>query len=124
MAENLQIHTTTEHITALLSGRITYQQFLTDMFSIPANHSQMCIALREYHRNDGGSPEVHDFELQNFKLDTEHAKGRFRCRFEVLYHFTCSDVRNKAFDTIDWEMVIDRENAILKLTGEEILTPE
>lgn len=124
MAERLQLHTERDHVASLLNGQISYEQFLTDIFQVPANRSQMCTALFEYHRNDGGSPEVHDFELQNFEFDAEHMKGRFRCRFEVKYHFTCSDVHNRSFDTIDWDLTLEPNTGLIDLKGEEILTPE
>jgi hypothetical protein len=121
MAEKLQLSFEKAHMGRLLDGEITVENFLKDIYENAANHAAMCNALREYHRNDGGSPEVDAFEIVNISFDANQLTGRFRTAFKVNYHFTCSDVRNTAKDTIDWDLVIDSANSIINLTGEEPL---
>jgi hypothetical protein len=121
MAEKLQLTFLKAQLGRLLDGEVSVDDFLTDIFADAANHAAMCNALREYHRNDGGSPEVDAFEIVNTKFDASQLTGRFRTTFKVNYHFTCSDVRNTAKDTIDWDLQIDSANAIINLTGEEPL---
>jgi hypothetical protein len=121
MSEKLDIIFPKDNFEGLINGKTTIEDFLIDEFTKASNHAVMCNALKEYHRNDGGSPEVHDFEIVNTKFDTNKLTGRFRTSFKINYHYTCSDVHNTAKDTIDWDFVVDSTNNIIHLTGEEPL---
>lgn len=119
MAEKLEFNCKQNNLEQFISCNIQIADFLNDLFTDPLKQSQMCAALQSYHRNDGGSPEVHAFEIENAVFNAESLAGRFRCRFRVIYHYTCSDVHNSAGDTIDWTFKIADD--ILFLTGEEVL---
>jgi hypothetical protein len=121
MAEKLDIVLSKAHLEQLLNGKLTIDNFLKHQFSNAVNHAAMCSALQEYHRNDGGSPEVHVFDVMNGSFNPQTLTGSFRCNFRVIYHYTCSDVRNNAADTIDWDFKIDALSRNLYLTGEETL---
>jgi heterodisulfide reductase subunit B len=121
MAEKLKLFLTNTDFNKLVSGEISIQVFLPALFEDKQAYAQMCNSLKEYHRNDGGSPEVHDFDVINSSFNPQTLTGHFRCTFKVIYHYTCSDVRNNAADTIDWDFKIDAVNEILHLTGEETL---
>jgi hypothetical protein len=124
MAEKLEIGFLKAHLDELLNSGTTIDDFLKHQFTNAVNHAAMCNALKEYHRNDGGSPEVHDFEIANTKFDIDKLTGRFRTSFKINYHYTCSDVRNTAKDTIDWDFTVDSSDNIIHLTGEEPLVRE
>lgn len=119
MAEKLEFNCNDADLQNLLNNNTTITDFLNNLFSHPENYKQMCAALQAYHRNDGGSPEVHAFEVENAILNADNISGRFRCRFRVKYHYTCSDVHNSAADTINWDFRI--ADATIYLTGEEVL---
>ncbi|MVN90163.1 hypothetical protein [Mucilaginibacter aquatilis] len=119
MAEKLEFNCTQDDLQNLIKGNTLIADFLNDLFTEPAKYAQMCTALQSYHRNDGGSPEVHSFTIENTAFDANAMLGRFRCRFKVMYHYTCSDVHNTAGDTIDWTFKITHQT--LQLTGEEVL---
>lgn len=121
MAEKLEIRIEPRQIEGLQNGSIPVNDFLNQLFADQHTHAAMCLALKEYHRNDGGSPEVDSFEVVNIVYDAGVLNGRFRCKFKVNYHYTCSDVRNHAADTIDWGFKLDKDNGLLLLTGEDIL---
>lgn len=121
MAEKLELTTSQQNIAKLLAGSLNIDNFLNQLFQDPANHTAMCASLQEYHRNDGGSPEVHAFEIIRVAFNPDSLTGRFTCKFRVQYHYTCSDVRNDAGDTIVWDFKLDKENGMLYLTGEEPL---
>jgi len=121
MAEKLEIRVDHRQIEGLQDGSIPVNDFLNQLFMDQHTHAAMCLALKEYHRNDGGSPEVDTFEAVNAFYDAEKLSGKFRCVFQVNYHYTCSDVRNKAMDTIDWNFKVDQHLYQLLLTGEETL---
>lgn len=121
MAEKLELPINPSQLKQLQAGSISIDDFLNQLFKDQQHHTQMCAALQEYHRNDGGSPEVDAFEVVNAAFSSETLSGRFRCKFRVNYHYTCSDVRNKAMDTIDWDFKVDKEQYRLLLTGEETL---
>ncbi|WP_295768106.1 hypothetical protein [uncultured Mucilaginibacter sp.] len=119
MAEKLEFSCSQDDLRNLINGKILIADFLSNLFTDPAKYAQMCAALQSYHRNDGGSPEVHSFDVENAILNPDGTSGRFRCRFRVKYHYTCSDVHNTAGDTIDWTFKII--NQTLQLTGEDVL---
>jgi hypothetical protein len=121
MAEKLEIRVERLQIEGLQSGSIPVNDFLNQLFADQHTHAAMCLALKEYHRNDGGSPEVDGFEVVNIIYDARALNGSFRCKFKVNYHYTCSDVRNNAMDTIDWRFKLDQDHRMLLLTGEETL---
>lgn len=119
MAEKLEFNCNHDSLQGLINSSTTIADFLKELFTDPLKHLQMCSALQAYHRNDGGSPEVHAFDIENAVFNSDSLNGRFRCRFKVIYHYTCSDVHNTAGDTIDWTFKIADNN--LFLTGEEVL---
>jgi len=121
MAEKLEISLNTSQLENLQAGHINPDAFINELFRDQQAHQKMCLALQEYHRNDGGSPEIDTFEVVNASYDAEKLSGKFRCVFQVNYHYTCSDVRNKAMDTIDWNFKVDQHLYQLHLTGEETL---
>jgi len=121
MAEKLELPINPSQFEGLQSGNISINDFINEIFSNEQYQAQMCLALQGYHRNDGGSPEVDAFEVENATYNADVLRGHFRCKFTVNYHYTCSDVRNKAIDTIDWDFKIDKANNRLLLTGEETL---
>jgi len=119
MAEKLEFNCNEADLHGLTNGSIPIADFLNNLFTDTEKYTQMCSALQAYHRNDGGSPEVHAFEVAKPFFDNSNSTGRFRCRFQIDYFFTCSDLRNVGADTIDWDFRI--ENNTLYLTGEEVL---
>lgn len=119
MAEKLEFNCNEADLHGLTNGNIPIADFLNNLFTDPQKYTQMCSALQAYHRNDGGSPEVHAFEVAKPFFDAVSSTGRFRCRFQIDYFFTCSDLRNVGADTIDWDFRI--ENNTLYLTGETVL---
>jgi len=121
MAERLQLHLPQFDFAALLNENLSSEDFLHNLFQDQFNHKLMCTALQEYHRNDGGSPEVHNFEIIRITFTPAVLTGRFTCKFRVKYHFTCSDIRNEAGDTIVWDFKIDEAKQIIDMTGEEPL---
>lgn len=121
MAEKLELLINPSQFEGLQSGNISIHDFINELFTDQQQHEKMCSALQEYHRNDGGSPEVDAYEVENTTYNADVLSGHFRCKFTVNYHYTCSDVRNKAIDTIDWDFKIDKDNNRLLLTGEETL---
>jgi hypothetical protein len=121
MAEKLDLPISPTPFEGLQAGNISIEDFINGLFKDQQPQTKMCLALQEYHRNDGGSPEVDAFEVQNVTYNAEALSGSFRCKFRVNYHYTCSDVRNNAMDTIDWDFRIDKDNCMLILIGEETL---
>ena len=121
MAEKLELPFSATEFYTLLNENQSSEDFLNNLFQDKDNHKLMCSALQEYHRNDGGSPEVHAFELMRITFTPATLTGRFTCKFRVKYHYTCSDIRNEAGDSIVWDFKIDTANYVLYLSGEEIL---
>lgn len=121
MAEKIELTLNSLKFENLQAGTVGVDEFINDMFSNPQHHASMCLALKEYHRNDGGSPEVDAFEVVNTAYHAASLSGRFRCKFHINYHYTCSDVRNRLADTIDWTFRIDQDQGTVFLTGEETL---
>lgn len=121
MSEKLQLTVTKSNLEDLTKGKITIDAFLNKLLSVKEHHALMCAGLQEYHRNDGGSPEVHAFEIVHASFNPDNLIGHFTCKFRVKYHYTCSDVRNEASDTITWSFKPDIANCTLNLTGEKVL---
>jgi len=121
MAEKLELPINPSQLNHLQARKISVDDFINELFKDEQHYAMMCSALQEYHRNDGGSPEVAAFEVVNAFYDSNTLSGTFRCKFRVNYHYTCSDVRNDATDTIDWGFKIDKDHYRLLLTGEETL---
>lgn len=119
MAEKLELPINPSQLERLQARSISVDDFINKLFKDEQQHAMMCSALQEYHRNDGGSPEVDAFTIVDAVLNVNQLTGRLRTVFKVKYHYTCSDVRNTANDTIDWNFIIDQANASIFLTGEE-----
>lgn len=117
MAEKLELPINPSQLQVLKLGSISIDDFINEIFKDQQHHTQMCLALREYHRNDGGSPEIDVFTIVNAVFNANESTGRFRTVFKIRYHYTCSDVRNTANDTIDWNFKIEKD--LMLLTGEE-----
>ena len=104
-----------------INKQITAADFLNTLFGErdSRNYWLMCEGLVAYHNKDGGSPEVKEFEITESGFSAESKTGFCRCKFNVHFHYTCSDVHNDAKDTIRWDFKLDEATNIIHFTGEE-----
>jgi hypothetical protein len=105
----------------LLKKEITATDFLSLLFGEGGsrNYWMMCEGLVAYHNKDGGSPEVKEFEISDSGFNPETISGYLKCKFNIHFHYTCSDVHNDAKDTIRWDFKVDTESNAIYFVGEE-----
>lgn len=105
----------------VLNEKLTISVFLKQLFGDKgsANYRDMCEHLVAYHNKDGGSPEVSEFELTDPVFNADTLTGHFKCKFNIHFFYTCSDVHSNAKDTIRWDFTLNEDTHLIALTGEE-----
>lgn len=121
MGENLDLKFNAQCLDRLLAQQITFADFLTEVFNANQgnNYLQMCAALKAYHHQNGGAPEVLEFEITQPKFNPGTLSGSFTCKFKVSFFFGCDDLHIDKNDTISWQLKIDKNINTLHLKGEE-----
>jgi hypothetical protein len=121
MSENLNLKFNAQILEQLLSQQITFMDFLTEVFkgNEGKNYLQMCTALKAYHHQNGGAPEVLEFEITQPQFNPNTLSGSFSCKFKVSFFFGCDDLHIDKNDTISWQFKIDSSACIIHLHGEE-----
>jgi hypothetical protein len=94
-------------------------QLLKSMFDDKAARASLCQALASYFYDDGGSPEVREFEIVKATLNSDNLSGSLKCDFTVHYFFTCSDIKNQKNENITWQFKVDSSNFKIEFIGEE-----
>ncbi|WP_183557062.1 hypothetical protein [Mucilaginibacter sp. SP1R1] len=121
MAKDFKSAVSADKLQEILSKEITIEQFLSDFFNEKGSkpYTDFCRALASYHDEEGGSPEVREFEIIRFGFDTDKLTGEFTCAFTVYFFFGCSGINSDKRDTITWKFKIDAEDLNIAFTGEE-----
>jgi len=121
MGETLNLKFNAQILEQLLAQQITFTDFLTEVFkgNEGKNYLQMCAALKAYHHQNGGAPEVLEFEITQPKFNPNTLSGSFNCKFKVSFFFGCDDLHIDKNDTINWQFEIDSHTPIMHLSGEE-----
>jgi hypothetical protein len=121
MGENLDLKFNAQYLEQLLSQQITFVDFLNNVFkgNEGNNYLQMCAALKAYHHQNGGAPEVLEFEITQAHFNPHTLSGNFICKFKVSFFFGCDDLHINKNDTINWQLKIDSNTGIIHLHGEE-----
>jgi hypothetical protein len=94
-------------------------QLLKIMFDNKLARASLCQALASYFYDDGGSPEVREFEIVKATLNDDNLSGSFKCDFTVHYFFTCSDIKNQKAESISWKFKVDSSDLKIAFIGEE-----
>nr|WP_294943604.1 hypothetical protein [uncultured Mucilaginibacter sp.] len=121
MGEKFSLSVEDELLHRLISKQIAATDFLSALFGERGsrNYWTMCEGLVAYHNKDGGSPEVKEFEISDSGFNPETMCGYLKCKFNIHFHYTCSDVHNDAKDTIRWDFKVDTEGSVIYFNGEE-----
>ncbi|OKS85592.1 hypothetical protein [Mucilaginibacter polytrichastri] len=121
MGEKLDLQFTPQSFGQLLLQHIPVEDFLTEVFKGDEgkNYQKMCSALKAYHHQNGGAPEVVAFETDGLKFDLATLSGSFVCKFKVSFFFGCDDLYIDKLDSISWQFKIDKAAHLIHFTGEE-----
>lgn len=121
MGEKLDLKFNAQILKQLLAQQITFTDFLTEIFkgNEGKNYLQMCGALKAYHHQNGGAPEVLEFEITQPQFNPAALSGSFNCRFKVSFFFGCDDLHIDKNDIINWQLKIDGSANMMHLNGEE-----
>jgi hypothetical protein len=121
MGENFDLKITAQSLEQIRLQQITIGNFLTEVFKGDEgkNYLQMCAALKAYHHQNGGAPEVLAFEIERLKFSPNTLTGSFDCKFKVSFFFGCDDLHIDKNDTISWRFEINAGACSIHLTGEE-----
>jgi hypothetical protein len=87
MGEKLDLKFNTQILERLLTKQLTFMDFLTEVFkdNEGKNYLQMCAALKAYHHQNGGAPEVLEFEITQPLFNHGTLSGSFNCKFKVSF---------------------------------------
>ncbi|WP_428330991.1 hypothetical protein [Mucilaginibacter sp.] len=50
-------------------------------------------SLLAYHSGDGGSPEIHEFEIAECFYNSESNTGKVKLKYKVFFFFGCSGIK-------------------------------
>jgi hypothetical protein len=121
MGEKFSLKVEDDLLKQLVTKELNISGFLSALFGpvSTSNYRAMCEGLVAYHNKEGGSPEVKEFEITESGFNAEPVLGYCKCKFNIHFHYTCSDVHNDAKDTIRWDFKLDEATNIIHFTGEE-----
>lgn len=121
MREKFSLPYYEDELKQLLKKEIDIETFLEKVFfdQEGITHSEMCGRLMSYHSDDGGAPDVSDYEIVDVKFNYDTLKGSFETEFQVYYFYGCSDLNNDEEDSIMWDFTINRDLKIVEFLGEE-----
>lgn len=119
MAKDFKLTVSTDHLEKLTDGRLPIADFLSAFLGDDQNNASMRQGLASYFYDNGGSPEVREFDIVDAKFNINELTGSFKCIFTVYYFFTCSDIKNDKRENITWKFKIDETNLTIAFVGEE-----
>jgi hypothetical protein len=119
MAKDFKLTVSTDRLEKLADGTLPIAEFLSVFLGDDQNNANMRQGLASYFYDNGGSPEVREFDIVDAKFSTRDLTGSFKCIFTVYYFFTCSDVKNDKRENITWKFKIDETAPTVAFAGEE-----
>jgi hypothetical protein len=119
MAQDFELSFSADILGKLSGGEISAEQFLNQVFEDQQNHANLCQSLAAYFYDEGGSPEVQEFDIAQATFNVDNLTGAFKCNFKVYYFFTCSDIKNDKHENITWKFKIDAPHLNIAFVGEE-----
>lgn len=119
MAQDFKLSFSADILGKLSGGEISVEQFLNQVFADKQNHTNLCQSLAAYFYDEGGSPEVREFDIVQASFNADNLNGAFKCEFKVYYFFTCSDIKNDKHENITWKFKIDVPHLNIAFVGEE-----
>ena len=119
MAKDFNLPVSVDHLEKLAEGTLAVANFLSDFFDDNANDTSIRQGLASYFYDNGGSPEVREFEIADARFNADSLTGSFKCIFTVHYFFTCSDIKNQKRENITWQFKIDETGLTIAFVGEE-----
>ncbi|QEC75612.1 hypothetical protein [Mucilaginibacter ginsenosidivorax] len=119
MAKDFKLPVSIDHLQKFADDTVSIDEFLSVFFGDDQNNANMRQGLASYFYDNGGSPEVREFDIVDAKFDTNDLTGSFKCIFTVYYFFTCSDIKNDKRENITWKFKIDDTNLTIAFVGEE-----
>jgi hypothetical protein len=99
----------------VLSGGATTVAFLGKLLKNEPAFSTIIDHLTAYHRPDGGSIEINDFNITSADYDTAKKKGQVKISYRIYYFYGCADITKDAGDHETWNFDIDTTGSTLIL---------
>jgi hypothetical protein len=79
--------------TGIFNEKAALKRFLDETFRADkVLFDDVRSALLEFHKDDGGSPEVPDFEIVDCWYDDATRTGKVRFEYQVFFTFGCADI--------------------------------
>jgi len=119
MAQDFELPVSLDIMERLSDQEIFVEQFLNKVFDDKQIYVNFCKSLASYFYDEGGSPEVLEFDIVNATFNADSLTGAFKCNFVVHYFFGCSDIKNDKHENITWKFKIDSTNLKIAFVGEE-----
>jgi hypothetical protein len=99
----------------VLSGEASMTIFLGKILKSEPAFSKIIDHLSAYHRPDGGSIEINNFEITDASYNTETNKGQVKISYRIYYFYGCADITKDAGDHETWNFDIDTTGSTLIL---------
>jgi len=80
-----------------------------------SSFDEVCAALLQFHQDEGGSPQVPDFEIAYCEYDGTTHTGKIRFEYDVFFTFGCADIYPTQKSTETSKFSIDESNSKLLL---------
>jgi len=119
MAKDFNLPISIDPLEKLTDGTLPIADFLSEFWGDDQNNANMQQGLASYFYDNGGSPEVREFDIVDAQFNTNDLTGSFKCMFTVYYFFTCSDIKNDKRENITWKFKIDETGPAVAFAGEE-----
>jgi hypothetical protein len=119
MAKDFNLPVSIGRLEKLIDGTLSIAEFLYVFFGDDKNNASMRQGLASYFYDNGGSPEVREFDIVDAKFNVNALTGSFKCIFTVYYFFTCSDIKNDKRENITWKFKIGETDKTIAFVGEE-----
>ncbi|MBK0379295.1 hypothetical protein [Mucilaginibacter segetis] len=79
------------------------------------NKERILSILFDYHDDNGGAPEIDDFEIVDAFYDPNSLKGKVEIQYWIYFYYGCSDLNTEEDDYENWNFEIVPETCKLLL---------
>jgi hypothetical protein len=104
----------------MLNSEIIVKDFIDQIINPNATNGkiytdEICAQLKYNHNGDGGSPEIHEFEIASVDYNASSNTGSLRLNYAVKFFWGCSDIKKTHQYHEYCSFTVDKQTSTLKL---------
>lgn len=97
----------------VIEGEVTVETILNEYFGEDSSRRSAMTNWLRYTYEGGGSPSVHDFEIENVQ-STSNKIGTFRVKFTVNVYFGCDDMDTFHQSDVNFGYTVDAKSRMIR----------